>query len=393
MKKFANIYIGMLVLYYAQGAFYSVGSLFSRLLLVIVLLISIYYFIYANSHYSLPQPLKILSFLVLVFTVYGIIPIVTGTSNLSRSIPPFLYIKNLYLSLLPIYVFYVFWRKEWVDETAIRRWFLVFLAVAVAGFYNNNIEALEEARALGSSREEFTNNQSYTILSLICLLPLFYKKSFVQYSLLAIIMFYVVIGFKRGAILAGAVCLVWFIMQSFKTENTTKVSFRRVFRLILVVGIVLSAIYLFQYLLDTSDYFITRIERTREGDSSGRDELFSVLFYHFINETSVIKFLFGNGAYGTLEVVGNGAHNDWLEIAIDNGFVFLVVYLVYWIKMFSMLFKGDRLSISTTMMGLFVIIYFMKTLFSMSINSTTPYAACALAYAMVNYQEKERIRQ
>lgn len=384
MKRFANIYIGMLVLYFAQGVLYAEGSILSRLLLFFILSISVYYFIYANNRFALPQPLKIMSLLLMAFSVYGIIPMITGISYLSKNISSFLYIKNIYLSQLPVYVFYVFWKKEWINEIVIKRWFFVFLFVAVAGFYRRDIEFMAAAQAIGSSREEFTNNHSYTILSLICLLPLFHKKNIVQYSLLAVIIFYVVMGFKRGAILSGAVCLVWFIMQSFKTDASPKSS-RHVFLIVLVVGLVLAVAYWVQYTLLTSDYFKLRLDRTLEGDSSGRDEIYSYLFYHFINETSVLKFLFGNGAYGTAEVIGNGAHNDWLEIAIDNGFVFLIVYLVYWIKMFSMFFKGDRKSIATTVMGLFVILYFIKTLISMSFNNITPYAACAIAYAMVNY--------
>lgn len=382
------------MLYYSQGALYDEGSLLSRVLLVFILLISLYFFAYANQHYKLPKPLKILTFLVIVFSIYGIIPLIVGVGDVRVAIQPFQFIKFIYLSLLPIYTFYVFWQKKWITETTIRLWFFVFWAVAIAGFYYSNKNMLAAAISAGSSAEEFTNNEGYTVLSLICLLPLFNKRPILQYVLLSVCMAYVLMGFKRGAMLAAVPCLFWFVMQTFKTDNHNKSKiFRQLVRLLLVVALVFGVVYGVQYLLHESDYFNYRMDQTASGESSGRDVYYTFFLNHILNDSNIVEILFGNGAYGTAIVFGDGAHNDWFEIMIDNGIIILVVYLSFWISLFVMLFKGNRSSMATTMLGLFVLLYFMKTFYSMSYNTVTPYAACALAYALANYERKVKIHK
>lgn len=382
------------MIYYSQGAFYSEGSWASRITLVFILIISIYYFIYANRFFLLPKPMRILSILVMVFTIYGVIPLLFGVENVKVNVNSFQFLKFIFLSFLPIYTFYVFWKKNWLDETTIRRWFVIFLFVVIGGFYYSNKKLLAMAMSVGSSAEEFTNNEGYTVLSLICLLPLFNKKPLIQYGLLTVCMAYVLMGYKRGAITASGFCVLWFVIQTFKMDKAKekKTIYRQIIRIVLVFGIVFGAIYGVQYLFSESEYFNQRVDSTMSGQSSGRDVYYSFFLNHIYNETKPLRLLFGYGAYGTLVLFGDSAHNDWLEIAIDNGLIVVLIYVGYWISLFTMFFKGKRTSTSTTILGLFVILYFMKTIYSMSYTTVTPYASCALAYAMAYYEHKDKIR-
>ena len=105
-----------------------------------------------------------------------------------------------------------------------------------------------------------------------------------------------------------------------------------------------------------------------------------------------MRFLFGNGAYGTIQLYFNYAHNDWLEIAIDNGLIVLILYAAFWISLIAMLFKGKRGTTTTLMLGMFIIIYFIRTMISMSYNSISLYAACALGYALAYYEMKDGLK-
>lgn len=387
MKKIANIYLCLFMLYYLQGVLYKVGGILSQVLLVGVLSISLYYFVYAILNYKLPTPLKILAILILIWTVYGFLPIMGFVGTLSREVRSFEYIKGMYMSMLPIYSFYVFARKGWLTEDLIKKWFFVFLVVAIANFYETQRAHQLLAIERGSSREEFTNNEGYFLLALLPLLPLFNKKPLMQYILLYVCMFFILMGFKRGAIFAGILCTVWMVYQTYK-DNGYSISLRRLkkTRLFLFVFIVGVTIFLVQYVKSTSEFFNYRLQATIQGDSSGRDELYSIFWNSFINENNIIRFLFGRGTYGTLSISENYAHNDWLEIAIDNGLIVLLVFAAFWVNMFVYFFKAKRGTVTTIMLGCFIIIFFSKSIYSMFYSDVAPFAACALGYAMANYE-------
>lgn len=383
----------MFMAYNLQGSLYASGSILSRLLLLVIIFISLYYFIYANLHFKLPTPLNILSLLIVIWTIYGIVPLLFGTGNTSIQVNTFDYIKKIYVSLLPIYTFFVFFKKGWLTENMVKRWFIIFIFVAIADFYETRQNFLQEFADKGSYREEVTNNAGYIVLSLLPLLPLFSRRPLLQYVFLFVIMLYVLMGFKRGAILAGTVCTIWLLIRSFRLDSQImgrREKRNRILRLFSLVLLFVGAVIAVHYFLSTSDYFNARIEETLEGDSSGRDELYSFFFNYFINEDSIFTFLFGNGAYGTLHIFVNGAHNDWLQIAIDNGLVCLILFAAYWISMIKMIYKGNARSNTNIILGMYFIIYFMATLFSMSFSNTPVYATCALGFAMANYEYKNR---
>lgn len=392
MKRIVNIYISLFLLYFLQGSLYESGGVIGRLLLVFVILFSLYFWVYAMMRMKLPKPLKILSFLVVVWTIYGIEPILFGVGDLAVSIPSFYVLKKQYTSLLPIFTFYVFVKNGWLTEAMVKKWTFVFIIVAVASFFAYQNKILQDALERGSRREEFTNNAGYIVLSVIPLLPLFWEKPTLQYTMLGICIWFVLIAYKRGAIAIGIISSLWLIYHSFKVNiSQEKITLRQqIVRLVLTVVIIVGAIYAIRTMMSSSSYFVERLERTLEGDSSGRDSIYSRFFNHFINETNVIRFLFGNGAFGTLKFGSNFAHNDWLEIAIDNGLVLIIVYAIYWISLFVMFFKGKRNSPTTLMFGTFVIIYFSKTLFSMSYNEVSPYAACAFGYALAKFDFQDK---
>lgn len=392
MKRIVTLYIALFLVYLLQGTIFMEGSIISRSLLIVILLVSLYFWGYALLRFDLPIPLKILSVLLAGWTIYGIMPILFGMETMSYMPPPFTALKGQYLSLLPIFSFYVFFRKGWLTEQMMLRWVFIFFIVVIISFYNERNDALRRLYERGGGHEEIVNNAGYTVVSFLTLLPLLWKKAFWQYLMLGICMLYVLMGYKRGAILSGTLCAIWFFYYSYKnSKRNSGRSSRRSFTLfILTIALFVGAVYATRYFLSTSDFFNERLEQALEGDTSNRSYIYGYLWNHFVNESGIIAFIFGNGAYGTLELINSYAHNDWLEIAIDNGVIFLLLYLAYWISLFRMLFKSNKDSISSVMLGMFIIIYFLKTLFSMSYNDLTIYASCALGYSLANYEPTRR---
>lgn len=382
--KIPNLYITMWLLYYLQGVLYNVGGFLSQSLLVILLIASLYYFVYSIFKYSLPKPLRILSVMIVAWTLYGLVSILSGTG--------FEYLKSIYISLLPIYAFYVFVKKGFLSEDTIRRWLVIFILVAISSFYKRQNEMIKGAADVGMSPEGFTNGTGYILVGVLPLLPLVWRKPVRQFLMLGVCMLYVLMGFKRGAIISGTLCSLWLIYNSFKSERGSngKVSRRRMSILILTLVFIVGAIFVVQYFLSTNDYFNYRLESTRQGDSSNRNNLYGFFLSYFINDMSPLDYLFGLGANGTLKIYGNVAHNDWLEIAINNGAIMLLLYFFYWVSMIKMFIKGNNRNVSNIMFGMFVIIYLFRTFFSFSYGDIPIYSSCALGYATATYMPKNQ---
>jgi O-antigen ligase len=148
-------------------------------------------------------------------------------------------------------------------------------------------------------------------------------------------------------------------------------------------AIVLFAISYFTIALYAdSDYFQGRIEQTMSGDSSGRNSIYSSYFSYFIEKTTALEFLIGNGTNSTYVLLGNYAHNDWLEFAINQGAVGVLMYLVYWIAFIWEWknYRGNKECRNT--LGDMIIAYFLISLYSMSIDAMPTAASLCIGYCL-----------
>ena len=387
-----HIYLFIILLGYFNGTLYAPGGFIAQGLQYVLILMSLYYAVYANFRYKLPVYFKALNVLLILFTIYGILLVISGEKLMVQStfyeIAKTEYLKSIYKSLLPVYPFYVFTKQGLLKESTIKFWFFVFLILTIRSFFRSQARQLEEALERGSLAEEFTNNVGYTFVALLPALVLFYKKPMIQYLGLAVCGYFIVICMKRGAILCGVICLLWFMVV-----NLRKVPRKRKWIVILAtVAVVVAGVYLFNYMMETSSYFRYRLAETEAGESSGRNDLYSIFYNHFIHEDNPWKFLFGNGASATLKISYNFAHNDWLEIAINQGVVGLVIYLIYWVCYFITWRKTKQQPQAFMAIGMIFIIYFLSTLFSMSYDSVSRCAAMVLGYYLANMdQEQEKI--
>lgn len=388
MRKFFNIcnlYILLWCLYSLQGTLYAGGSIISQGILAVLLAISLFFVIYANAKFEMPPYMKALNVMLVMFTLYAVVLMMSNEQLYIRDDMSLVsnkdYMKNIYSSLLPIYTFFVFAKRGLLTETVIRKWIPVFILVAIAAYFESQNANLAKAEEVLSQREEFTNNTGYLFLSIMPLL-LFVKKPFVQYLLLLICGVFIIAAMKRGAILIFALCLPLFIHSTLKTLSFRK----KTMVLLLIVCSILALLYYVSYMLSASEYFNVRLESTLEGNASNREDMYPHLLRQIFYYATPLQFLFGRGAWGTLKVSDNFAHNDWLEIGVNQGMLGIVVYIAYWIAFYvSAKRMQDNKRIYNVLM-LSMLILFVKTLFSMSYDNMPIYATMCIGYCMANYK-------
>jgi O-antigen ligase len=120
-----------------------------------------------------------------------------------------------------------------------------------------------------------------------------------------------------------------------------------------------------------------------EGNDSNRRNIYSNLIQAYVNKANPVNWLFGFGADGTILLTHRQAHNDWLQILVDHGLVGSIVFLVFWIRAFvsRKRFANNDLKFLFSMV---VIMLFVRTLFSMSINDMYISSNLILGYCLAN---------
>lgn len=376
-NNLCNTYILLWLLGIVQGFFLS-NSFVSLILSVPLMFITLFCFVKMFEECPPKGALKILAIFFVVLICYGLALVL-----LDNAVKPYGKVdKNSFLlmviiSLGPVFAFYYFTRKGLLDVGRIKFWFFVFLVVYIAQYFNTERRELARLMMGGYRYEEITNNTSYIILSLFPALFLFRKKTIVQYLAMGIIFYFVISSMKRGALLVGGVMLVWFVYIS--TKSTTKN--RRLGLVILSIVLLAVGWRFINTFYSRSEFFQYRVEETMSGEASSRDILYSKLWSHYRNNDNIVQLAFGEGGYHTYNIAGNDAHNDWLELLIDCGFITTLIYLFYWVAFFNECRKArfqDYLLYS--IIGTCFIYTFLRTFFSMSFSDMPFYLSMVMGY-------------
>lgn len=373
-----HIYTLLWSIYFLQGTVFShYGGGIAQMILVVLLLFSIYCFFYVNINYNINSYLKALNYLILMFTVYGIIRIINNNIVIFtglREVIPFYYLKNVYISLLPIYVYYLWAKIGVLNKNYLQIYLLLFLFLVSLSYIENYMNASKSAES-----EEITNNMGIRFMTLIPMLFFLEKRRLLQYAALVYILTFVVMGMKRGAILLAVVLTIYFLYNSLK-EASQKEKFYLL--LLSIVAIVLIGMVV-EDLMANSAYFNRRVQQTLEGDASGRDSIYSTLWYAFLENGSLLHCLLGFGADATIEFAGNYAHNDWLELLINNGLLGIVLYVWYWWKFASLKNKIKEGNTNCAAVA-YCITFFMLSLYSMSYDAMDIFSTMGLGYCVAN---------
>lgn len=378
-----DFYILLWALYYLQGVLYPQGIINQLLQFVMILIASIETIKLLSIRLKSPI-IKSTLLLVLMYCVYGLWIIAFGDDIIRTR--DYVYLQVSLNSLLPIFMFYYYSRKGLLNERKIIIYTIIFLLVTIVSYFKNKYYVMAKF-----NEEDITNNIGYNFVSLLPLLFFYYKKPLLQYILLGVCGVFILMGMKRGAILIGGLSIVIFLYSNLKGESRK----RKTITFILSIGIIIGAVYYVSNMLQTSDYFVKRIEQTAEGNSSGRDRIYGSIWEAFLNEPNSLYFLFGHGANSTISVAGDFAHQDWLETIYNNGILGGVILLVFFMAFGLTIYKQRHRFPPYMFYSFFILLFisFSKTMFSMSIQDILPPQSLLLGYfAYWSTRPKEEIR-
>ena len=235
-----------------------------------------------------------------------------------------------------------------------------------------------------TSEGEVTNNAGYVFVSLMPLFLFWDKRKIIQYFMLAVCSFFVISSMKRGAIFTGAVCVLLFILSSFDK----RLGHKQILILVLTIIFFYWGYKFILNLMENNAFFMSRVDATVEGYSSGRDILYKHYWEMFINEKNLIFILVGHGADATIRSGYNYAHNDWLEILINQGLLGVTLFVIFWCRFYQMWKKSSK-GILKVALCLCLITLFLKTFFSMSINDMSIYSTLLIGVGAAAYKNND----
>ena len=280
---------------------------------------------------------------------------------------------NVLCSTLPMFLFFVLSVRGVITNKSL----LVFLIIAsLAGIeYFRHTEEMILYNRLFGEEGSVTNNASTIFLVIIPFL-FFVKNKYVVFAIMAEILFFLLLGAKRGNIVA---CVIPFILLFLKNALGRSKIITKIFFLVGFIGILM---YAYDQAVN-NEYLMNRYEDTLEGDSSGRYAIYSRAIDAWGNAPSFAQFFFGQGTDATLSIIGIRAHNDWLEILVDFGLLGAVLYFAFFVSMSKTIWRFHKnKEIFYVLLSVFSI-WFIKTLFSMGFtNNIFSYLSMAIGIVL-----------
>ena len=385
-----NIYILLSILYSIQGEIINTGgTIISKFMFLLIIVIGVYCTIKVMLLKSKPIYFNGLNMLFCLFAFYGILLLLSNhhyvikAIDYNDSVNNNAFLKSILLSLPTIYAFYYFSIKNYLTEEILKRWLFVLFATSIFRYFDSYFYALNNSDLV----DGITNNKGYLFVALIPSLALLKNKPYLQYTLLIVCMAFILFAMKRGAIFTGIVLILYFMYYNRKRIGKTSPA-----RLLLLsIFVLISGYLIFRFLLNNSNAFVGRIEATLSGDDSGRHELYTTFYNYFLNERNLFRIIFGNGANATLGIGDNYAHNDWLEIAINQGVLGLCVYLYYWWCFYRTVKSIKIYDTTKLILSLTFISYFLTTIFSMSYTGYNVIASSIFGYALARCHERRSL--
>ncbi|MCM1140282.1 MAG: O-antigen ligase family protein [Muribaculum sp.] len=368
-KSILNFY---LLLWCVFDVTFSARIMISRPIFVVLFVFTIYYGIKSLRFSNTPPYIKGLLVMLGMFFVYGGISIINGDhftiKTIGKKIDSTIYLISIFKSLAPILPFYYFTRRGVLTDKTINIWVPLFIISSVCTYYYSMRMLLE----MGHNADTLVVNGGYSFVAIIPLLY-FIRNRNLGWIYLTIIVIFSLLSVKRGAILISLLSAILFIKAEVKSVSSNK---KAIIGLAAIVFLGILS-YIVYRLYSENIFLQSRIESMLEGNSSHRDTIYENLLSYWSDKENIIQQIFGLGASATLNIGENYAHNDWLEILINNGLIGIGIFIYYWISMYRQANIFSKKSRYHNACMLLLFIGSFKTIFSMYYTSIiTPMAMC-----------------
>ena len=147
---------------------------------------------------------------------------------------------------------------------------------------------------------------------------------------------------KRSALIAVVFLFILFLFSVFGKQSTAKRSQKRIVVILMILIATVAALNFSSQLEDLFGTASSRFESIEETDGNNRLPIWTDCI-KAIENSSIDELLFGHGFQSTLPVAGHtSAHNDLLTLFLELGFIAVVFYLYFILKLVERIIQSKR---------------------------------------------------
>jgi O-antigen ligase len=292
---------------------------------------------------------------VLLFVIINLVHFVVSYTWQNPSIGQ---IWNVFCALLPLSLFLFLSQKGVMNDRFFTYAGIILLMAAILHYYH--VERTLLIKLSADEDADVTNNASVAFLMLLPML-FFMKNNVQKWATLMICLFYILLSAKRGNILAAVIPTGLFVFSMLKDSRQS------VLKTVIVLVIIVGGALMVNHWVETNDFLLLRIERAKEGSSSGRDVIYRAAWDAWSDSDNIITLLLGYGTDATTHLSSTGyhrAHNDWLECLVDYGLIGALFYLMIFISLVVQIREVKSYHLKMALLASFFI-WFFKSLYSM----------------------------
>jgi hypothetical protein len=382
-----------IVVYFLQGVLYESGSMVSQTTKSCILLIGLVFFVKSfgisskNNVIVFMLLFAILNIIYWAFSVHNyhfVSPIIHEVKDINT-------INNLISTLFILFLFFITYnlsRANVINDKDMRTFFIVMLLISVV-MYFRTLHDFNELKGLQKLNMEITNNGAYNFVHLLPFLFFFHKKRFWQFVFFTVCIAFIIMGIKRGAMICGVVFIFYFLHTQTKRVQLYK-------KVLLSIGIIAIVSFLSFHFLAGNEYFQMRLETTMIAggtDASARNWMYPALWNYWLNCGNFFNYLFGFGFYSSYEIIGVEAHNDWLELLTTAGLLGVLIYFGLFHSIYRVTHENFPDSVYKNILYSILLIWFLKTLFSMGYTDLGMFPIFILLGYMCGRKKSVQIKQ
>jgi O-antigen ligase len=301
--------------YYGLNCLFIGGSVLSQICVVSSIVFSGIYFVKTLLQDENKSLLYYAWTLMIILNIVGF----CADPDLSEG-PERDMIKNILAGMLTFYPFYYFAGKGLLKARHLTVFLVIMIPVLIILFFTVKSDF---AFLWDVDESEVVNNVAYSFAGFIPFVFLIKKNKILSGGLMVVLIFFIMYGAKRGAILTGMIGLaMYFYYLMITIEKNNRLAGY------LTAFIIVAAIVAFSYeFMARNDFLVGRLSDMMDGDTSNRNFIYKSIVDTWYNSDSILKLVFGYGFAASVKIAGIYAHNDWLELLSNFGLLGIFAYM------------------------------------------------------------------
>jgi hypothetical protein len=333
MLKILNISLFIflfLVMYIGQGVIYEVGSPIAKLGFFLYSLCSIF-FISSGvliCYTKIPFYRNLLLFMLLNLLYFIFNPNGFGLIYFDN-------FRTIYFIISTFFIFFYLSAKNKILFQNMLLYFFILLLIAIPNYY-----------AYAKEVSLDFNIQNNAIYSIVMILPFLFliKNRLIAFSLLFFLILFIILSFKRGAIVTSFLIAFSFFIYKIKETSNNLSNVNRFFSKFTMIIVAICVFYFCIDFLLSNEIVLERFKDIENDGGSSRDIIFIDILTKSFQFSKILNLIFGYGFVGSMNFgLGGTAHNDILEVFSNFGLFGLAIFVGIWYSLWIII-RNRKLS-------------------------------------------------